>query len=174
VSDLTRTHLFGERAPAKIVGSVALVGFAEQRVEGFCGAMSGRRVRADRVRSHVAHLFRRVHLAGRPVQQVGVLEILRDSLQNRQRLVEIDLNTVGGEIAHKTFELTGMGILESSFPMQLRMIDQRLRPTCGRGMISARRRRRDNDRRFFSGVGGCVPYNYKSEHTIVMIGKRTE
>ena len=84
-------HLLGERAPAEVVRAVALVGLAEQRVEGLARAVAGGGVRGGGEGRHVGELLARVLALRRLVQALGVLEVLGEPLQERQRLAEVHL-----------------------------------------------------------------------------------
>lgn len=84
-------NLFAEGAVSVVVQPVELVRFTQKRVEGFRRAMDGGGVRRDGEGSHQTHLLKRTLAASRFIQQLAVLQILRQSLQHGEGLVKVHL-----------------------------------------------------------------------------------
>ena len=89
-----RTHsdLLAEGAVAVVLEAVQLVGLPQQGVEGLAGAVHCGGVGGDGEGRHQAHLLQRGGAVGRSVQQLRVLQVLRQPLQHGQRLVEVYLD----------------------------------------------------------------------------------
>jgi len=90
---LTVVNLLSESSPAEVVQAITLERFAEQRVERFAGAHGRRGVRRDRERGDVRELLKAITAQRRAVQTRRVLKVLRQTLQERQRLTEVHLHT---------------------------------------------------------------------------------
>ena len=133
-----RHYLLTQWAVAKLLQAVELIGLTQERVEGLCCPMDCGGVGRDREGSNQAHLLQGGVTTSRLIQELVILQVFGESLQHRQRLVEVNLSRV----MKKTWEvqfplspswtwgsqtLTGMGILESSFPIQFFMMLHRLR-----------------------------------------------
>lgn len=84
-------HLLAQGTEAELLQPVELIGFPQQRVEWLCGAVDGRRVGRHRKRSDEAHLLRGALALDGFVQQLVVLQVLRQPLQHGERLVEVHL-----------------------------------------------------------------------------------
>lgn len=83
--------LLRDGAIAILIQSVQLVSLPQQRVEGLGSSMDRGGVGGDGEGSHEAHLLQRRVAASCPVQELAVLQILRQTLEHRQRLVEVYL-----------------------------------------------------------------------------------
>lgn len=146
------SNLLTDGAISIFLQSVQLISLPQQRVEGLGCAMHCGGVRGDRKGRHQAHLLQRRVAAGRSVQKLAVLQILSQTLQHRQRLIEVYLQrrTQSQKVSYKWsgwFHIhttnscksmcnkkyivkqafTGMGILDKSLPIQFFMMLQRLR-----------------------------------------------
>lgn len=86
-------YLLRDGAIPILLQPVQLVGLPQQRVEGLGCAMDCGGVRGHGEGRHQAHLLQRRVAAGRSVQELAVLQILRQALQHRQRLVEVHLKS---------------------------------------------------------------------------------
>ncbi|TNN71311.1 hypothetical protein EYF80_018389 [Liparis tanakae] len=100
LSTILALSILSSQVPDRIDGAIAillqsvqLVRLPQQRVEGLGCAMHCGGVRGDREGRHQAHLLQRGVTARRPVQKVAVLQVLRQTLQHRQRLVEVYLRS---------------------------------------------------------------------------------
>lgn len=85
------SRLLRDGAIAILIQSVQLVSLPQQRVEGLGGSMDRGGVRGDGEGSHQAQLLQRRVAAGRPIQELAVLQILRQTLQHRQRFIKVYL-----------------------------------------------------------------------------------
>lgn len=85
------THLLRQRPPAHVIGSVALKGLPQQRIEGFACADGGGGIGGGGESRHVRHLFDGIAAASGLVQAQGVLEVFRQTLQHGQRFAEVHL-----------------------------------------------------------------------------------
>ena len=113
------------------IDAVAAACKLTKRVERLCRSIASRRVAAGDVGGDETHLLARIFKLGGLIEKMGVFEIFGDALQNGKRLVEVDLDDDGGggdswRQAIERPQPTGIGIFESSLPMHLRIIDQRL------------------------------------------------
>lgn len=86
-------HLLAEGAVAALSPAVQLVRLAQQRVEGFARAVDGGRVGGHGEGGHVAHLLQRALALGAFIQQLVVLQVLRQALQHGDGLVEVYLQS---------------------------------------------------------------------------------
>ena len=84
-------HLFTQGAVAALLEPVQLVRLSQQGVEGLPRAVHRGGVRGDGEGRHVAQLLQGALALGRLVEELVVLQVLRQALQHGQRLVEIDL-----------------------------------------------------------------------------------
>lgn len=92
-------NLFTQRAVAALFQPIKLKCFPQQRVEGFSCAMDGGGVGWDCEGSDITHLLHGILAFSRLIQQLVVFQILGQTLQHRERLVEIDLKDKrGGQI----------------------------------------------------------------------------
>lgn len=87
------SHLLRDGAITILLQAVQLVSLPQQRVEGLGCAVDCGGVGGDRKGSHQAHLLQRGVTASCAVQKLAVLQILSQSLQHRQRLVEVYLQS---------------------------------------------------------------------------------
>jgi len=87
------TNLLGQRPPSQVIHSITLVGLSQKRVERLGCSIGGSGVAADCVCRHITHLLARVIAVCPLVQQVGILEILSDSLAHGEGFVEVDLGS---------------------------------------------------------------------------------
>lgn len=90
-----RPHLLRDGAITVLLQSVQLVSLPQQRVEGLGRAVDRGGVGGDGEGRHQTHLLQGGVTARRPVQKLAVLQILRQALQHRQRLVEVHLEKEG-------------------------------------------------------------------------------
>lgn len=67
------------------------VGLSQQRVEGFSSAMDSGGVGRDCKSCHIAHLLQRALTFSSLVQQLVVLQVLRETLQHGEWLIEVHL-----------------------------------------------------------------------------------
>lgn len=86
-------HLLRDGAITILLQTVQLITLPQQRVEGLgcsvdCGGVGG-----DRKGRHQAHLLQRGVTASCSVQKLAVLQIFSQTLQHRQRLVEVHLQS---------------------------------------------------------------------------------
>lgn len=87
-----RHYLLTQRAVAKLLQAIELIGLTQEGVEGLCCAMDCGGVGRDREGSHQAHLLQGGVTTGRLIQELVVLQVFGESLQHRQRLVEVYLS----------------------------------------------------------------------------------
>lgn len=87
------SYLLRDGAITILLQTVQLVSLPKQRVEWLGGTVDCGRVGGDRKGSHQAHLLQRGVAASCAVQKLTVLQILRQTLQHRQWLVEVYLSS---------------------------------------------------------------------------------
>ena len=87
-----RRYLLTQRAVAELFQAIELVGLAQEGVEGLGCPMDRGGVGGDGEGSDQAHLLQRGVAARRLVQELVILQVLGESLQHRQRLIEVHLN----------------------------------------------------------------------------------
>lgn len=87
------SHLLAEGAVAALSPAVQLVRLSQQRVEGLARAVHGGGVGGHGEGGHVAHLLQRALALGGLIQQLVVLEVLRQPLQHGDGLVEVYLES---------------------------------------------------------------------------------
>lgn len=76
-----------------LIQPIQLISLPQQRVERLGCAMDCGGVGRDRKGSHQAHLLQGRVAASGPVQKLTVLQILSQTLEHRQRLVEVYLQS---------------------------------------------------------------------------------
>lgn len=85
------SYLLAEGAVAALPLAVQLVRLPQQRVEGLSRAVHGGGVGGHAEGRHVAHLLQRVVTLRSFVQQLVILQILRQTLQHGNGLIEVHL-----------------------------------------------------------------------------------
>lgn len=85
-------YLLTQRAVAKVLQAIELVGLAQKGVEGLGCPVDRGGVGWDREGSDQAHLLQGGVAASRLVQELMILQVLCETLQHRQRLVEVYLS----------------------------------------------------------------------------------
>lgn len=88
---LLRHHLLTEGAVAALSPPVQLERLSQQGVERLARAVDGGRVGGHGEGGHIAHLLERTLALGGLVQQLVVLQVLRQPLQHGNGLVEVHL-----------------------------------------------------------------------------------
>lgn len=86
-----RRYLLTQGAVTVLLQAVQLEGLPQEWIEGFAGAEDGGGVGGDSEGSHVAELLQRALAFGRAVEQLVVLQVLRQPLQHGERLIEVHL-----------------------------------------------------------------------------------
>ena len=86
-----KAHLFTQGTVAALLEPVQLVRLPQQGVEGLPCAVHRGGVRGDGEGRHVAQLLQGALAFGRLVEELVVLQVLREALKHGQRLVEVDL-----------------------------------------------------------------------------------
>lgn len=103
----SRLHLLAEGAVSVLLQAIQLEGFPQERVEGFAGAEDGGGVGGYGEGGHVAQLLQGALAPRRPIQELMVLQVLRQPLQHGQRLIEIHLEEGNGSKKPKKRGLRG-------------------------------------------------------------------
>lgn len=85
-------YLLTKRAVAKLFQAIELIGLAQEGIEGLGCPMDRGGVGGDREGSDQAHLLQGGVAARRLVQKLVVLQVLSETLQHRQRLIEVYLS----------------------------------------------------------------------------------
>ena len=93
-------HLLRHSPPAHVVRPVDFVRLSEERIERLGRADARGGVRGHGKGRHVGQLLARIGALGRLVQELRVLEILRESLEHGQRLGKIDLKILNKNVVN--------------------------------------------------------------------------
>lgn len=88
---LLKPHLLAQGAIAALSPPVELVRLAQQGVEGLSGAVDGGRVGGHGEGGDVAHLLQRAVAFGGLIEQLVVLQVLREPLEHGNGLIEVHL-----------------------------------------------------------------------------------
>lgn len=85
-------YLLTQRAIAELLPSIEFVGLAQEGVEGLCCPVDRGGVGRHGEGSDEAHLLQGRVAARRLVQKLVILQVLGETLQHGQRLVEVHLS----------------------------------------------------------------------------------